>query len=293
MCETKELESWARNALTRRQMGAIGAGGVAAAATGACAPMAGGGASGAASTALVERNVSFATGAGTLDGEFFARRGRNAPGVILWPDIAGIRPAKRQMARRLAEAGYAVLLANPYYRDVAGQQFADFAEFAGAKGFDKVTPWRGRFNADTILTDARAAAGWLRQQPEVDTARGIGAQGYCMTGSFAVIAPSATPQLNAGASFHGAGLVRPDQAKSPHRMMEAGNRYLIAIARNDDAKAPAEKDALREAARAGNIAAEIEVYPADHGWCVPDSPSYNQVEAERAWGRLLALYGSL
>lgn len=284
MCDKGEVETWARAALTRRQIGALGAAG----AVSACAPTAGG-PSPTTSSNIVERNVSFTTPDGTLDGEFFhASRGK-APGVILWPDIAGIRPAKRQMARRLAEAGYAVLLANPYYRDVRGQQFADFAAFAGGGGWQKVGPWRGRFNADTILTDARAAAGWLRQQKGVDSARGIGAQGYCMTGSFALIAPAATPGLNAGASFHGGGLVT-DNAKSPHRMLESRNRYLVAIARNDDAKAPDEKNALRQAAAAANAQAEIEVYPADHGWCVPDSPSYDAAEAERAWGRLLALY---
>ncbi len=292
MCRESEVESWGRAVLTRRQMGGLSAAG-AVGVVAACAPMAGDGMATPAGSAIVERTVQFATSDGTLDGEFFARRGRKGPGVILWPDIAGIRPAKRQMARRLAEAGYAVLLANPYYRDVKGQQFSDFADFAGSGGFQKVTPWRNRFTADTILTDSRAIAAWLREQKEVDSARGIGAQGYCMTGSFAVVAPAATPELNAGASFHGGGLVRANDAKSPHRMMEASNRYLIAIARNDDAKAPAEKDALREAATAGKIAAEIEVYPADHGWCVPDSPSYNQAEAERAWGRLLALYSGL
>lgn len=284
MCEKSEVESWGRAALTRRQMGALGAAGAAA----ACAPMASEGATNAGSS-VQERAVTFNTPDGMLDGEFFHRRGSKAPGVILWPDIAGIRPAKRQMARRLAEAGYAVLLANPYYRDVRGQQFADFAAFAGAGGFQKVGPWRGRFTADTILTDARAAASWLRQQKEVDTGRGIGAQGYCMTGSFALIAPAATGELNAGASFHGGGLVT-DKAKSPHKMLEAGNRYLVAIAQNDDAKSPADKTALRQAADAVNAPAEIEVYPADHGWCVPDSPSYNAAEAERAWDRLLALY---
>lgn len=286
MCRESEVEDWGRATLTRRQMGAIGAAGAAA----ACAPMAGEGAEARASSAVVERAVQFATPDGTLDGEFYHRRRGKAPGVILWPDIAGIRPAKRRMAQRLAEAGYAVLLANPYYRDVRGQQFADFAAFAGGGGFQKVGPWRGRFTTETILTDARAIAGWLRQQKEVDTVRGIGAQGYCMTGSFAVVAPAATPELRAGASFHGGGLVRTDDARSPHRMIEATGRYLIAIAQNDDAKAPGEKDTLRAAASAAGAPAEIEVYPAGHGWCVPDSPSYNAAEAERAWGRLLATY---
>lgn len=286
MCDERQLADWATDpAMTRRQIGALGAAGAAV----ACAPVAGDPASPAA-TAITETPVSFTTPDGTQDGEFFHRPGTSAPGVVLWPDIAGIRPAKRQMARRLAEAGYAVLLANPYYRDVRGQQFADFADFAGNGGWQKVGPWRGRFNAETILTDARAAAVWLLAQKGVDRRRGIGTQGYCMTGSFAVIAPAAAPEIRAGASFHGGGLVRADDPRSPHRMMEASSRYLIAIARNDDAKAPADKDALRAAAAAGKIAAEVEVYPADHGWCVPDSPSYNAAEADRAWTRLLETY---
>ena len=293
MCETQDLENWAKTGLTRRQLGAIGATGMAA----ACAPMASEGSSTAQASSsgsgIVERTVEFKTADGTQDGEFFHQTGRRAPGVIFWPDIAGIRPAKRQMARRLAAAGYAVLLANPYYRDVKGQQFADFAAFAGSDGFAKVGPWRARFTTDTIQTDARAAAGWLREQTAVDTDRGLGAQGYCMTGSFAVIAPSAAPELDAGASFHGGGLVREGDPKSPHRMIEGGNRYLIAIARNDDAKSPGDKDAIRAAAAAANAPAEIEVYAGDHGWCVPDSPSYDAGEAERAWARLMVLYETL
>lgn len=293
MCRESEVQNWARAVLTRRQIGVLGATGAAGALAAGCAPMAGERRGPLTSVTTGQRTVQFATSDGTLDGEFFFRAGTRAPGVILWPDIAGIRPAKRMMAQRLAEAGYAVLLANPYYRDVAGQQFSDFAAFAGGGGFQKVGPWRARFNSDTILTDARAAAGWLRQQAEVDTTRGIGAQGYCMTGSFAVVAPSATPELSAGASFHGGGLVRANDPKSPHRMLEASSRYLIAIGQDDDAKAPADKDALRRAAGAGGVAAEVEVYPADHGWCVPDSPSYDKPQAERAWGRLLALYSAL
>ena len=73
-------------------------------------------------------------------------------------------------------------------------------------------------------------------------------------------------------------------------MLQKGTGYLIAIAQDDDAKQPQAKTILRQAASAVGAAAEIEVYPADHGWCVPDSPSYDEMQAERAWSRLLALY---
>lgn len=285
MCDTENLQNWARGALTRRQVGALGTAGAVA----ACAPMASEPARTAEGSGLVERMVEFATPDGTLDGEYYYRKGTRAPGVVFWPDIAGIRPAKRQMARRLAEAGYAVLLANPYYRDVKGQQFQDFADFAGNGGFQKVGPWRGKLSVATLTRDDKAAADWLAAQDGVDAKRGMGTQGYCMTGSTGLVGPAASARIKAGASFHGGGLVteKPD---SPHKLIRGDKRYLIAIAKNDDAKSPGDKDALRAAAAAANAQAEIEVYGGDHGWCVPDSPSYDQAEAERAWGRLLALY---
>ena len=289
MCDREDLARWAKTTLSRRGFGA----GALAGAAMACAPM-DNAATGADAPAgsVTSRPVSFRTPDGTLDGEFFAASGTSRPGVVMWPDIAGVRPAKRQMAQRLAEAGYAVLLANPYYRDVAGQQFEDFATFAGSGGFDKVKPWRDRFTTSTKQIDNRACAAWLMAQAEVDGDRGIGVQGYCMTGSYAVVAPSADEHIHAGASFHGGGLVTDDPS-SPHRTLREDAHYLIAIAENDDEKAPGDKTALRQAADAANTTAEIEVYPADHGWCVLDSPSYNEVQAERAWSNLLAMYADV
>ena len=284
MCDERQVAQWARRTINRRTFGVGAMAGAAAACTSVET-----GASEQAANGVQHRMVTFATSDGTMDGEFFHPASGSHPGVILWPDIAGIRPAKRKMAERLAMAGYAVLLANPYYRDAAGQQFEDFADFAGNGGWGKVTPWRSKFDARTISTDARACAGWLMKQAEVDSDRGIGTQGYCMTGSFAVVAPSADDHIHAGASFHGGGLVR-DGEGSPHRLLRADAHYLIAISQDDDAKAPADKTALRSAADAARTTAEVEVYPADHGWCVPDSPAYDEPQAERAWARLLALY---
>lgn len=284
MCDEANLARWAKGGVTRRGFGA----GALAAGTVACAPM-NGDAGEAKPGALRESRIAFATPAGTMDGEFFHPASGRHPAVLFWPDIAGIRPAKRQMARRLAAQGYAVLLANPYYRDVAGQQFADFAAFAGQGGFQTVKPWRERFTLDTIRSDTAAAGAWLYDQAAVDTDRGIGTQGYCMTGSFALLGPAADDHIHAAASFHGGGLVR-EKGPSPHTMLRPDAHYLIAIAQDDDAKAPGDTAALREAAAAGGIDAEIAVYPADHGWCVPDSPAYDEAQAERAWERLLALY---
>jgi len=221
--------------------------------------------------------------------------GGPSPAVLFWPDIASLREAKRNMARRLAGRGYAVLVVNPYYRDVQGQQFEDFADFAGNGGFKKVTPWREKLTAEAIMADATSAVGWLDSQDEVDTSRAIGTQGYCMGGPFTFWSAAAVPdRIKAVASFHGGGLVREGDPASPHLTFDDTQaRYLVAIARDDDAKAPESKQILRNAAAAAGRPAEIEVYDADHGWTVPDSPAYDEPEAERAYRELLQLYNAV
>jgi carboxymethylenebutenolidase len=283
MCDEANLERWARGAISRRQFGALTGAGVLAA--GAAAPL-------SAAPALTEDNVSFATPNGIADGFFVHPASGKHPAVILWPDIAGLREAKRLMARELAAQGYAVLVMNPYYRDVAGEQFADFADFIAKGGFQKVGPWRGKLDAPAIMSDARAITFWLEEQDGVDYTRGIGTQGYCMGGPFTIWSAAAVPsRIKAAASFHGGGLVRPDNVNSPHAQLEyvkAG--LLIAVAKDDDAKAPADKGTFGDAANAAGVAATITVYDGNHGWMVPDSPAYAPAEARRGEGDLLALY---
>ena len=245
-----------------------------------------------AASGLVENMVFIDTPDGDADAFFVHPADGKHPAVILWPDIAGLREVKRMMARRLAEAGYAVLVVNPYYRDVVGEQFADFAAFLAADGFAAVRPWRERLDAPAIGRDAAALVTWLDGQTSVDVSRPVGTQGYCMGGPFTVWSAAARPdRIGAAASFHGGGLVR-DGADSPHRLMSRtpDTRYLVAIAQDDDAESPGHDDTLRAAASAAGVGAEIEVYAADHGWTVPDSPAYDRAEAERAWARLLATY---
>ncbi|WP_120717162.1 dienelactone hydrolase family protein [Tsuneonella amylolytica] len=287
MCDETDLEAFAKTdsektGLTRRGFAATGA----VASLAACTSMPGGGMGGA----LTESMVMIPTSDGTMDA-FFVHPAKPAPAVILWPDIAGLREVKMQMARRLAGEGYAVLVANPYYRDVKAPQFADFAAFQAQNGFEKVGPWRAKATEPAAVNrDATALVAWLDKQAAVNTRRGIGNQGYCMGGPYTVYTAAAVPgRVKAAGSFHGGGLVS-DKPTSPHLMLQAGTQYLIAIAQNDDAKQPAAKDELRKAAASVGAKAEIEVYSADHGWCVPDSPAYDQVQAERAWSRLLATY---
>jgi carboxymethylenebutenolidase len=144
------------------------------------------------------------------------------------------------------------------------------------------------------MRDAAAFVAHLDTLPEVDKARGIGTNGYCMGGPFAVRTAAAAPnRVGAVASLHGANLVS-DDPDSPVKIIGATKAsYLFAIGRNDDARSPSDKDALKAACAAAHRPAEIEVYPADHGWCVLDTPMYDKDAAERAWARMLALFQKL
>jgi carboxymethylenebutenolidase len=290
MCDEAKLGEWAREAISRRQFGLL----TGAAALAACAS---GESESKASTPpvpLTERGVNFATADGTMDGFLVQPASGNHPAVILWPDIASIRESKRNIARKLAGAGYAVLVVNPYYRDVTGEQFADFATFIADGGFQKVGPWRRKLDAEAIMRDATAIVDWLDRQEGVDQARGIGTQGYCMGGPFTVWSAAAVPsRVKAAASFHGGGLVRPDNPMSPHALLDKVDaQLLIAVAQDDDAKAPQDKVTFANAAKAAGVTAKVEVYAGDHGWMVPDSPAYDAAAAVKGEIDLLALYGA-
>lgn len=238
--------------------------------------------------AVTESDVLIKTPDGAADGYFVHPASGTAPGVVVWPDIFGLRPAFRQMGKRLAESGYAVLVVNPFYR----MKKAPTAPQGAATPISDVMPHMQALSEATHMTDAKAFVGWLDTQASVAKNRKIGTQGYCMGGPMALRTAAAVPnRVGAAASFHGGGLVT-DGPGSPHLQVARTKAHLlIAIGDNDDQRAPKEKDTLRETFAKAGLAAEIEVYGAAHGWCPPDSRVYNEALAEKAWGRLLALYG--
>jgi carboxymethylenebutenolidase len=238
--------------------------------------------------AVTEAEVTVKTPDGTCDAYFVHPTTGTAAAVLVWPDIFGLRPAMRQMGKRLAETGYSVLVVNPFYR----AQKAPTAEKGAATEIKALIPLMKALNPATNTTDAKAFIAWLDQQPSVAKNRKVGTQGYCMGGPIAFRTAVAVPdRVGAVASFHGGGLVTPG-ADSPHtEAAKTKAQFLIAIAENDDARAPKEKDVLKETFSAAKLPAEIEVYKGAHGWCPPDSQVYSEPEAERAWTRLLALYG--
>ena len=251
---------------------------------------------------VTETNVEIKTPDGTCDAVFIHPTTGSHPAVIIWPDAFGLRPAMRDIGKRIAAEGYSVLVPNPFYRvakaPVPGIEEPSKFSFTNPTDMAKLRPLMGSIGADGAAEkDAQAFVAFLDVQKQVDTAKKIGTQGYCMGGPLVMRTAAAVPnRIGAVASFHGGGLVTANP-NSPHLLapkMKA--RLYIGVASDDDERQPDAKDKLKEAFAGANLPAEIEVYKGLHGWCVPDMPSnangpiYNKPEAERAWAKLVALY---
>jgi len=249
---------------------------------------------------VVETDVEIKTPDGTCDAAFIHQKAGSHPGVLIWPDAFGLRPAMRDIGKRLAAEGYSVLVPNPFYR-VSKAPFTDASNFNFQNPADmaKLRPLMASATAPgSAEKDAVAYVAFLDAQKEVNKTQNIGTQGYCMGGPLVVRTAATLPdRIAAGASFHGGGLVT-DKPDSPHLLApKIKARMYFGVASNDDARQPDAKDKLKEAFAAAKVPAEIEVYAgALHGWCVPDMPTqngtpiYNKPAAERAWGKLIALY---
>jgi carboxymethylenebutenolidase len=239
---------------------------------------------------VTDGEVSVKTPDGTADCYFVHPAAGTAPGVVIWPDIFGLRPAMRTMGKRLAESGYSVLVVNPFYRQQKGS-----TAVGPAPPIAQMMPLMQALSETTHMTDAKAFVAWLDTQASVAKNRKMGTQGYCMGGPMAFRTAAAMPdRVGAVASFHGGGLVA-NGANSPHtQASKTKASFLIAIAENDDKTRPTDKDVMKKTFEDAKLSAEIEVYTgAAHGWCPPDSGVYSEPLAEKAWGRLLALYGKL
>jgi carboxymethylenebutenolidase len=280
--EQEDAAFLARKGQTRRGFGALSLAALAACATPPADPH-----------EVREQEVHVTTPDGSADAYFVHPASGRHAGVLMWPDIRGLRPAFRTMGRRLAQSGYAVLVPNPYYRQQQGAVVAEGESFSDPPVRERLTALRNSLTPETQALDGRAFVQFLDAQRVADTRRKVGVTGYCMTGAFMMRTAAAVPdRVGAGASFHGGGLAT-DRPDSPHLL--AGSMrgsYLFAIAQNDDEREPNAKTVLRDAFAAANVPAEIEVYPAQHGWCVIDSQVYDQVQADRAWARMLALFST-
>lgn len=284
MCEMDDFGEFARRSrLTRRKFGLLVLGG-------------------GLATALPRltlgaetkgQDINIKTPAGTADAYFVHPAKGKHPGVLIWPDIFGLRPAFKQMATRLAGAGYGVLVVNPFYRTKRAPTAPEHPDFDDPATRNMLMELLATLTPETTQTDAKEFVSFLDQQRAIDAKRKIGTMGYCMSGSLMMYTASYLhDRIGAGASFHGFG-VATEESDSPHLLIpRMKGQFFFAIAENDDAKDPAAKDKLRKAFEQAKLPAEIEVYAGTkHGWCPIDSPVYDHDQAEKAWSRMLALFG--
>ncbi len=272
------IEDWS---LTRRS---LVLGGVAVASfASACAQAAG---------QVIERDVTVPTADGTADAALFHPAGKGPwPAVLMWPDIMGLRPVFREMGRRLAAQGYVVLVPNPFYRIRKAPVLPGPINFGDPETRKTLMGYRATLTNDATNRDATAFLAFLDAQAETDSKKKAGVQGYCMGGPLSFRTAAAVPaRIGAVASFHGGGLTTTDPT-SPHLLIPQTNAaYLVAVARDDDARDPQSKETLKAAFADAHKSAVVDVYAADHGWCVPGSAVYDEKEAERAWAALTTLY---
>jgi carboxymethylenebutenolidase len=299
MCDNDDFDSMAKSEprapeWSRRQFGAValGAGLSTLLPAAGCAPAKGPETASPTASGVTESEVTITTPDGSCDAYFVHPAQGTHPAILVWPDIFGLRPAFRQMGKRLAEAGYAVLVVNPFYRIKKAPTAPEHADFDDPATRAALIALASSLSATTAATDARAFVPWLDQQAAVDKQRKVGTTGYCMGGPLVMRTAAALPdRIGAAASFHGGGLVtdKPDSPSLLIPQMKA--HFLIAIAANDDTRQPEAKETLKAAFGKANLPAEIEVYAgAQHGWCPPGSKVYNHDAAEKAWARQLALF---
>jgi len=257
------------------------------------------GSASAADMPVTETDVEIKTPDGMCNAAFIHPTTGAYPGVIVWADAFGLRPVLREMGRALAKEGYAVLVPNPFYRVTRDPNLDPRTfDFNNQTDRAKLTPLMGSVNAQGAAEkDALAFIAWLDQQKEVNKAKKIGTQGYCMGGPLVVRTAASSDRIGAGGSFHGGGLVTQNP-NSPHLLApKIKAKMYFGVASNDDMQQPTAKDTLKAAFETAKNPAKIEVYSSLHGWCMSDMPVaagappiYNQADAEKAWGELLALY---
>jgi carboxymethylenebutenolidase len=246
-----------------------------------------------AQSGAVESDVTVKTADGSCDAVFFHPAGEGHwPAVLIWPDIMGLRPAFRDMGRRLAAQGYVVLVPNPFYRSAHAPVIGDNFDFSNPEQRNRLMGFRAAMTDDGIDRDAQAYLTFLDAQPQTAKGKKAGVQGYCMGGALAFLTAAAVSgRIAAVGSFHGGNGLVTKNPDSPHLLIPKTHAaFLVCQAQNDDATQPTLKDDLKAAFAAAGKTATVEVYHANHGWCVPGGQVYDQGEAERAWTALGALY---
>lgn len=245
-----------------------------------------------AQAATVEKNVDIKTPDGVADAALYYPQGRGTwPAVLIWTDNQGLRPVFRAMGRRLAAMGYVVLVPNPFYRKRRAPVPGDGFDFNKAEDRNQITALASTLTPEGTTSDGVAFLAYLDAQPQTNKAKKAGVQGYCMGGPLTFRTAAALPnRIGAAMTCHGGNLVN-DTPASPHLLIPKMKAEVhCAVAQNDDQRQPDAKDKLKAAFSAAKLNSDVQVYPANHGWCVAGGAVYDAAAAERAWADLSSLY---
>ena len=242
-----------------------------------------------------DSDVSIKTPDGETDAALYVPAGKGPfPGVLIFTDIFGLRPAFRDMGKRLAGEGYVVLVPNPFYRTKKGALLTpeEQASFNFGKDGAKLAPHTGAITADGTTKDETAWLAYLDSLPQVSKKAKLAVTGYCMGGPRVVQASALRPdRVGAAMACHPGNSLVSDQPSSPHLLApKVKAKTFFAIAQNDAMQKPELADQLKAAYAAAGNPCGAEVFKANHGWTMPDSAVYNKDEAERAWAQRLLLY---
>jgi carboxymethylenebutenolidase len=230
---------------------------------------------------------------GTCTVRLFTPEGEGPwPGVVMYPDAGGVRDTFDEMAAKLADLGYAVLLPDVYYRLGDWEPIDMKTAFSDPEQRKRLMSMIGSITPDMMATDAAAFFDYLVARPEVSGDR-FGLTGYCMGGRTAVVVAGRLPdRVAAAASFHGGGLVT-DSEDSPHLRAEDIQAVVyVAGAENDGSFTAEHAEQLEKALTAAGVDHKIETYPAAHGYAVPDNASYDAAAADRHWTAMREFFGA-
>ncbi len=240
---------------------------------------------------MIEQTLDIATKDGVME-TFSVRPDRAAhPPVLFLMDAPGVREELRDMARRLASVGYAVLLPNLYYRAGRDTKYGPQVLVHGSPEHQRMRAVRTKMTIPPVMDDIAAMIGYLDGAEGV-RAGPIGVHGYCMSGPYALAAAARYPaRVGAAATFYGTWLVS-DAAESPHMTLGKGKAELyIACAEIDELAPLTMVEELRGLFKKAGSPGELELYPrVHHGFAFPQRKVYDKPAAERHWERVIALY---
>ncbi|BBZ34227.1 dienelactone hydrolase family protein [Mycolicibacterium confluentis] len=214
------------------------------------------------------------------------------PGVVMYPDAGGARDTFTQMATQLAEYGYAVLVPDVYYRNPGWEPFDMANVFTVPEERARLFTMISTVTPDHMASDANAFFDYLQARPEVSGTK-FGTTGYCMGGRTSLIVAGRVPDRVAAAmSFHGGGLVTDDPS-SPHLQADRIQAAVyVGGAENDGSFTAENAETLEKALAAAGVEHTVEIYPAGHGFAVPDNAPYDAAAARRHWAAMKDVFGA-